>query len=247
MMPIMFHLGSYPVHSYGVMLAVAVLVGFWVGERAARRWNMETDQVLSLTLAVVVSGVLGSRLAYVILKWPQYAGDLPAVLRIWDGGLSYYGAVIAGILVVLYYRWRTGLPGGTIADVAALGGAAGYPWARIGCFLNGCCYGKPTNLPWAVTFPSESVPRHPTQLYAVVIGAVILLVLWRIARNRRYPGQIALLYLLFYGVYRFGIEFVRVSPPAGAHLTIGQVVSLVVGGGAGVVLVVKERWGRSRE
>ncbi|MEW6446478.1 MAG: prolipoprotein diacylglyceryl transferase [Bacillota bacterium] len=237
MWPVLFRIGGYAVHSYGLMLAVAVMVGVLAGEREARRRGVDPDMVLSLATILVVAGVIGSRIAYVLIEWPRFAGEPGAIFRIWDGGLSYYGALIAGLPLVWLYGRAKGVRFGETADIVAFGLAAGYPFARIGCFLNGCCYGKATDLPWAVAFPFDGVPRHPTQLYAVAIGAFIFFALQYFSGHRRFSGQLACLYVIFYGVYRFGIEFLRVSPPVGGYLTLGQVFSLIVTGIALILLI----------
>ncbi|MEW6183750.1 MAG: prolipoprotein diacylglyceryl transferase [Bacillota bacterium] len=239
MWPILFHIGGYPIHSYGVMLAVAVLVGLTVMEREAARRGLDPDHIFNLALILVVGGVVSSRLAYVIIEWHNYAPDPLSVFRIWDGGLSYYGALIAELPVVVLYSRLKAMRFGEVADIVALGLAVGYPFARIGCFLNGCCYGKPTDVPWAMVFTADGIARHPTQLYSVFIGALIFLTLWLMRGRKRFPGQLALLYLVLYGVYRFGIDFLRVSPPAGVYLTLGQAVSLLVAGGALVILLIR--------
>lgn len=239
--PVLFNIGDYAVHSYGVMLAVAVMAGALVSERQAGRRGIDPDFVLNLTIILVITGVIGSRIAYVLIEWPRYAGEPAAIFRIWDGGLSYYGALVAGLPLVWLYSRAKGVRFGETADVVALGLAAGYPFARIGCFLNGCCYGKPADLPWAVVFPFDGIPRHPTQLYAVVIGAVIFLALQYFNKRRQFPGQLAYLYVVFYGAYRFGIEFFRVSPPAGTYLTIGQAFSLAAAGIALILLILRLR------
>ncbi|RPF49897.1 phosphatidylglycerol:prolipoprotein diacylglycerol transferase [Thermodesulfitimonas autotrophica] len=241
MWPVLFHIGNFAVHSYGVMLAVAVLVGLLAGEREAKRRGIDPDFVLNLTILLVVGGIIGSRIAYVLIEWPYFAAHPQEIVRVWDGGLSFYGAVIVAVPLMWLYGRRGGLRFGDIADVAAFGAAAGYPFARIGCFLNGCCYGKPTTVPWAVAFPFDGVPRHPTQLYAVLLGALIFGALLYFRRRQRFAGQLAILYLIFYSAYRFFIDFFRVSPPAGAYLTLGQVASLLVAGAALVVLAVKWR------
>lgn len=239
MWPILFRIGDYPVHSYGLMLAVAVVVGLLTAEWAARQRGINPDFVLDLTLVLVIAGIVGSRLAYVAIEWPLFANDLWSIIRIWDGGLSYYGALAAGLPFVFLLSRRHNVRFGKVADPVALGLAAGYPFARIGCFLNGCCYGKPTDLPWAVTFPYDVVARHPTQLYSMVIGILIFVMLWYTGKHQKFPGQLALLYLFLYGIYRFAIDFLRVSPPAGAYLTLGQTASLLVAGIALVILLVR--------
>uniref|UniRef100_A0A7C2EJH5 Phosphatidylglycerol--prolipoprotein diacylglyceryl transferase n=1 Tax=Ammonifex degensii TaxID=42838 RepID=A0A7C2EJH5_9THEO len=245
MWPILFYLGGFAVHSYGVLLAVAVLVGLITAEREAKRRGIDPDFVLNLAMLLVVAGIIGSRIVYVLVEWPYFAAHPQEIPRVWDGGLSFYGAVIVAVPLAWLYSRKGGLLRfGDVADITAVGAAAGYPFARIGCFLNGCCYGKPTTVPWAVAFPFDGVPRHPTQLYAVLFGVLIFGAILYFRRRQRFAGQLAILYLVFYSVYRFFIDFFRVSPPAGAYLTLGQAMSLLVAGVALVVLAVRWRGAR---
>ncbi|ACX52059.1 prolipoprotein diacylglyceryl transferase [Ammonifex degensii KC4] len=244
MHPILFHLGPLTIYSYGAMLALAVLVGLWIAQKEALRRKVDPDFMPTLAFWAVLAGLIGARLAYVVVDWSHFASNPVEILFIWDGGLTFYGAVILAVPVALWLARRWRLPFGTVADLVAVAAAAGYPIARIGCFLNGCCYGKPTNLPWAVAFPFDGIPRHPTQLYSSFAGLIIFLILWRWRSKESFPGELALLYLALYCVYRFFIEFFRVTPLVGSWLNLGQVASLILLGLTLVTwLVLRRRLG----
>ncbi|MGO0122144.1 prolipoprotein diacylglyceryl transferase [Desulfothermobacter acidiphilus] len=245
MHPILFHLGPLTIYSYGVMLALAVLVGYWVAQKEARRRGVDPDFMPTLTFWVVVAGLIGARLAYVVVDWPHFAPNPVEIFFIWDGGLTFYGAVFLAVPVAWWLARRYRLSFGTAADLVAIAAAAGYPIARIGCFLNGCCYGKPTNLPWAVAFPFDGVPRHPTQLYSSLAGLIIFLILWRWRTKETFAGELAFFYVTLYCIYRFFLEFFRVTPPAFWGLNIGQVASLAILFPTLILwLLGRHRWGR---
>lgn len=228
MHPVLFYVGSYPIMSYGVMAAVGVMVGILVVLWEGRRLGWDPDHLLDLSLYLVLAGVLGSRLLYVAIEWERFAGRPLDLFRIWEGGLSWFGALGAGLAVAVWWTRRHKIGLAVLGDLIVLGVAAGYPFGRIGCFLNGCCYGHPTSLPWAVAFPFDGVPRHPTQLYSLVFGALIFFVLWRTRTRKPFDGYLLWMYFLLYAAYRFVLDFWRESPAAFGGLTIGQVGSLAV-------------------
>jgi phosphatidylglycerol:prolipoprotein diacylglycerol transferase len=241
----LFQFGPFTVTSYGFMVALGIVVGLLVVLHAGKRRGMDTDTLLDLALYMIVAGVIGSRVAYVFLEWDQHGADPLSVLRIWDGGLSFFGALALCLVVLIWFVRRRGLSLTRVGDIVVLGVAAGYPFGRVGCFLNGCCYGLPTNHVFGVTFPFDEMARHPTQLYSVGFGVVIFLVVWALSRNRPFDGSIMWLFLVLYGGYRFLIDFWRVSPPSGIEaLTVGQLISLaaVVAGGLALCFA----WRRAR-
>ncbi|KUK41768.1 MAG: Prolipoprotein diacylglyceryl transferase [Clostridia bacterium 62_21] len=237
MYPELIHIGPVSVHSYGVMLALAVLAGILVARREAARHGYDPDGVLEMSVYLIVAGLFGSRLLYVLLEWRHFAGDPLAVLRVWEPGLSYYGAIGAGALAAVWFARRRGWTFPRLGDVLALAVAAGYPIARVGCYLNGCCYGKPATVPWAVAFPFDGVPRHPTQLYSLGFGLLIFGILWWRRRAAVPPGYLMWLYFLLYAGYRFILDFWRVAPPGVGGLTLTQVAALPIMLGAAAALV----------
>lgn len=232
-------------YAYGLMLAVAVFVGSTVAGRYVVTKRIDPDTIVNLVILLVIGGVIGARLVYVLVEWCRFASNPWNIIRLWDGGLAFYGAVIAALPIISLYSRVTQIRFGELADAVALGAAAGYPFARIGCFLNGCCYGLPSDLPWAVTF-ADGVHRHPTQLYSALIGVLIYLALRHLLSYRRFPGHLSFYYLIFYGLYRFIMDFFRVSPPATSLLTITQVASLTLVGVTFMVLIAKLRFLRQQ-
>ena len=162
MHPILFHLGSFPVHSYGVMMALAFVFGLWTATRARRREKISGETIADVTLWIMIGGILGARTVYVATYWnDEFAGQpISEIFMIRHGGLVFYGGLIGAIIAgAIYLRWKK-LPLWKIADVLAPSIALGSVFGRIGCLLNGCCYGRACDLPWAISFPADN-PLHP--------------------------------------------------------------------------------------
>ena len=160
MYPIAVHLGSFPVHSYGVMIALAFVFGLWTATLRAKRVNVSGEAIADVTLWIMVGTILGARAAYVATYWnDEFAGQpVSEIFAIWHGGLVFYGGLIgATVAGAIFLRWKK-LPLWKIADVLAPSIALGSVFGRIGCLLNGCCYGRACDLPWAIRFPKDSVP-----------------------------------------------------------------------------------------
>jgi phosphatidylglycerol:prolipoprotein diacylglycerol transferase len=254
-LPKIGNMGPIAIHPYGLMLAVGALCGIWLSSRIARRVKMAAEIVVDLGIAVLVAGIVGARLAYVLLHYSDYAGDWAGVFRIWDGGLTYFGAlalgVPAGALFARLRRTRFLL----LSDVAAPGIALGYGIARIGCLLHGCCYGKPAHFLGIRIHPDGDMSRligpvHPTQIYSALAAfatAGILIWLWR---RRRWDGVVFITYAMLYGLYRFLIEFLRWSTPDMVGwwgLTWAQWASAAVFLCAAIALCVGSRRARERQ
>jgi phosphatidylglycerol---prolipoprotein diacylglyceryl transferase len=212
---ILFHLGPLPIYSYGFMLMLAFLAATAIATHLARERGMPPEYVLDLTAYILVAGILGARLLYVMLTWSYFRDHLDHVFRVWEGGLSFHGGLVGGLLAGLLYCRGRSISFLRMGDIVAPGLAIGYSIGRIGCFLNGCCYGAPTDLPWACRFHDPPItgpltpPSHPTQIYASIINVGIFALLMLIWRRQKATGQVLWSYLLFYAIYRFGIEFLR--------------------------------------
>lgn len=246
MHPILFHIGSLEVRSYGVMIVLGFALAVWWSMRAGPRYRVEAEQVLDFVLLTALAGVLGARLVYVLLDWGSFAREPLRALYFWEGGLSFHGAVIGGGLAVALLARRKGIPFLRLADVLAPGVALAYAIGRIGCFLGGCCYGVPTDLPWACSFQDpfqphvHTPPSHPTQIYASLSNLLIFALLARMQKPPHPEGKVFWAYLALYGVYRFIVEFWRVgatSTVLALGLSDAQWVSLLMVslGGAGWV------------
>jgi phosphatidylglycerol:prolipoprotein diacylglycerol transferase len=194
--------GVLRVTSYGLLLAIAFLVGTWLALREARRLRLDEDRLVSLVLVVLVAGVLGARALYVLEHIEDFRGSYLSVLALWQGGLTLYGGIAGGIAAGMLAAPLLRLPRWTTADALAPSIALGTAFGRVGCFLNGCCYGRPTGSGWGVVFPPDSFaglaygsqPLHPAQLYFSAAGLGVFLLAWALRRRPHVPGT------LFWGV-----------------------------------------------
>ncbi len=211
---VLFSLGNLSVYSYGFMVAVAVFLGvLWVGKAVQKKGLGTFDHVVELALRVFIGGLIGARLFYVLVEFPYYARNPAAIFRLTDGGLSFFGMLFGAYPAGLYYLKRAKLPVWEIADEIAVYLPLGYALARVGCLLNGCCYGVPSHVPWAFPVPTvDHLPRHPTQLYAILVSLLIFSIIWLIRKHRPFSGFLFWFYILLYTVGRFIVEGFRVSP-----------------------------------
>jgi phosphatidylglycerol:prolipoprotein diacylglycerol transferase len=228
MYPVLFKIGPLDIYSYGFMLALAFFACTLLALREARRRNFPQEGVYDLVLWAAIGGIIGARLIYVFYYWELYSLSPWRVFAIWEGGLVFYGGVIGGAIAVLFVIFFKNLSLKDTADIVGLVLPLGVSIGRIGCFLNGCCYGKPTNLPWAIVFPRlGSIPRHPTQIYESLYALFIFAFLW-VLRDRIPRGLSLFFFLFFYSIFRFLNEFLRVNPPFLFGLTGSQVFSVVL-------------------
>ena len=240
MYPVLFRLGDIEITSFGLMVAMGGLVGFWLFGRELARSGLPRDGV-DAAVGGLVGGLAGAKLLWTI----EFAGDAPLTDLLFSrGGLSWFGGLIGGVGTGLWMLRRRRIPlmAGLAAATPAL--AAGHAIGRIGCFLVGDDYGRPSSLPWAVAFPDgrppTTVPVHPTQLYEAAALAVLvwLLIRWR----QRGVSDVGVLgrYLVGAGGIRFVIEFVRVNLPVAGPFTLAQLIALglIV---AGAALLLRHR------
>jgi phosphatidylglycerol:prolipoprotein diacylglycerol transferase len=223
MYPKLLELGPIHLYTYGLLLAAAYLLGLQMSVARGERRGIPRGQMMDLGLYVIVAAFVGAKLLLVVVDvdhFVEHPSDLFSLVR--SGGV-FYGGLILATLVALWYVRRHRMPVWRVGDAVAPGIALGHVVGRLGCFLGGCCYGRPTDVPWAVTFTSPDaaanvgtplgIPLHPTQLYeagAELIILVGLLLLER--RGRPFPGRTFFSYLVVYGISRFVIEFYRGDP-----------------------------------
>jgi len=236
------------VKAYGVMMLVGYTVASAWMYHAAKKDGLTLSTVIDLALASLVGGIVGARVLYVILSLSDFV-SARQVLDLWSGGLSFHGGVIGGFVALwLYARYR-GIKLTLICDLFAMNIPLAYGFARIGCFLNGCCHGAPTDLPWGVAFPDTGAcshpgeTLHPTQLYATLLSwAIFGIVAWLRPRMRR-EGHLLLAFLMLYSVMRFGLEFTRAGASAeyvtpATWLTVAQLASIGIFVAAGVWMLL---------
>lgn len=253
MHPVLLDLGPATVYTYGVLLAAAYLLGLKLAMVRARARGLDQTRVLDLGIYIIISALVGAKLLMVIVDFRSFVANPSELITLARSGGVFYGGLITAVIVALWYIRRIGLPLWTTCDVFAPGIALGHVIGRMGCFFAGCCWGRPTTVPWAITFTDQyaatnvgtplNVPLHPTQLYeAGAEGIILALLLATEHKGRPYPGRTFWLYMLLYAVTRFVIEFYR-DDPRGAVLmfSTSQFISLVLAPLAIVMLVVLGR------
>jgi len=236
MHPILFRVGGISLYSFGLMVALAYLFIIWISLIFAKREGIKAETILDLSVYVLFASFLGARLFYVFGQWDIYKDNLLEIIMIQRGGLVFLGGLISGLAAFFIYARIKHLSLLKLLDIASPGVVLGYAIGRIGCFLNGCCFGLPTHLPWGVTFPPGSLaryflpdePLHPTQLYSSFSMLLAFILLLLIYRNKKFEGQIFFWALVFYSVYRFTVEFFRFSPIHIWGLTPSQPVVVVL-------------------
>lgn len=232
---IAFYVGSVAIHWYGVLIAVGFLLGLWTASRRSVHDGLRGEVVADLGPWLILAALVGSRLLFVITYWREFAGKpLWQIFNTRAGGLVFHGGLIAAALTTVFYaRWKR-LPVWKLADALAPSIALGHAFGRLGCFTHGCCYGRPTGLPWAVHFPADHVTYpagvHPTQLYEAAVNLLLYAFLAWQYRRKQFPGQTFAVYLSVYSVLRFGLEFLRGDYQTYyfGWMTVGQVTSLVL-------------------
>jgi phosphatidylglycerol---prolipoprotein diacylglyceryl transferase len=229
MKPLLFHIGPVPVYSFGAMIALGVLVSLYLMSRRTRLGGFpDQDRAVDMVFVTVISGFLGARLYYILQNLSVYLQNPLAIFAFWEGGLVFYGGVIGalcGIFIFSKIKKQSALQSlDFLLPYVALTHAAG----RVGCFLNGCCYGKTCDLPWAVKFEETASAVHPVQLYEAAFNVLLFLFLNRKYGRKRFDGQITALYFVGYAIGRFVMEFFRGDNPLILSLTHNQWFSLLL-------------------
>ena len=218
MFPVLFHIGTFAVHTYGVVLMVAFLVALGRAYQVAKRQNdpaLEPDSILDVGIWMILLGTVGARLMFVVLEWNNYrhAPGFPGnIFKVWEGGLSFHGGLFGGFAALVGYCLIKRISILKVADLFAPSVMIAYAIGRLGCLLNGCCYGAPTHMPWGIRFHDDGIvtpPSHPTQLYASLLSLVFFAGLVYLERHRAYFGQLACWYLLLASIERFTMEIWR--------------------------------------
>jgi phosphatidylglycerol:prolipoprotein diacylglycerol transferase len=258
MYPVLFRIGNFPINTYGMFLALAFLCAILITVKLGERDGLPRQKIYDLSLWMLLASLVGSKVLMFFTE-PEYR-DHPLQLLSLDflrsGGVFYgglLGAVLTGYLLMRRYK----LPWWKTADACAPGIAIGNFFGRQGCFAAGCCWGKPTSLPWGVKFTElgheitgvpVDVPLHPTQLYESFSMLIVFFFLLWLHKRRRFRGQVILFYALLYSIIRFAIEFVRDDPrgdvfglTTATGLSTSQIISLIVGTAALILLIVRWR------
>jgi phosphatidylglycerol:prolipoprotein diacylglycerol transferase len=256
MLPDILTLGPLTIHSYGLMLAIAFLAAIGVIEYLAKPRGMDTDKIMDFALVAMVAAIIGSRAFYVLSHLAEYRANYWSVLAVWEGGLTFYGGVLLAVPAAVLFMKRNRLPVWPLADLVAPGFALGVGFGRLGCFLNGCCFGKPSRLPWAVRFPPNSAAGaldcalQPTQLYESLFGFALFALLMYLVRKKFFSGFLFCLFIATYAVWRFFLDFLRYYEPSQftlLGLTNNQWVSVFLLIAAIVTAILLRRHSKSRK
>jgi len=220
MHPILFEIGGFPVYTYGLLLAAAYLLGLQFALMRARSRGLDPNRVMDLGIWIIVSALVGAKLMLVVVERDKFGWSWTELVNLFRSAGVFYGGLIAAVTVAFWYLWRHKMPIWTVTDVFAPGIALGHAIGRLGCLFAGCCFGKPTTMPWGITFTNQfaaqnvgttlGIPLHPTQLYEAGAEFLILgFLLFMEKKGRPYPGRTFWSYMLLYGISRFIIEFYR--------------------------------------
>ena len=250
------YFGTITIYTYGVLLAAAYLLGLQLALTRAKSRGLDSTRVMDLGIYIIISALLGAKLLLLVTDFQTFRNNPAELFNLLREGGVFYGGLIVAVLVALWYIRRVGLPLWTTCDVFAPGIALGHVVGRFGCLFAGCCFGKPTNVPWAITFTNQfahdnvgttlNTPLHPTQLYEAGAELLILVLLLTTEKaGRKFAGRTFWLYMLLYAISRYIIEFYRgdergtVGP-----FSTSQFISLLLAPLAVVMLLYLGRFSR---
>jgi phosphatidylglycerol:prolipoprotein diacylglycerol transferase len=216
MHPLLFKIGSVPIHTYGFLIAIGFLVAVLVIRSLCKKSGLDIEKTLDFTFWLLLVGFIGARILFIITKWSDFAADPMDMLRVWEGGLVFLGGPILCVPFAIWYMKKNNLPLWKTMDVLIPGLTINHMFGRFGCLSAGCCYGKPTGSDWGVRLYSDlvdkdlqGVPLHPTQLYEAGSLFVLFLGLLWVFKKKSFDGQVALTYFMAYPIIRSIIEVFR--------------------------------------
>lgn len=253
MLPKLFSIGAYSLPTYGVLVAAAFLIALWMTSRLAREAKLNSESIVNLGVYCALSGIVGAKILMILMDpaLRTHPAEIFSLATLQSAGI-FYGGLVAALITAYFYMRHAGLPVLKTSDIFAPGLALGHGIGRLGCFAAGCCWGRPTHLPWAVTFTNPDaravgvpmgVPLHPTQLYESLAEMFICAILFFFARRPHKSGSVIGGYLALYGIVRFLVEFLREhdeSNPLGGPFSLEQWISLALAA-AGLYLIASRR------
>ncbi|MCK4994474.1 MAG: prolipoprotein diacylglyceryl transferase [Candidatus Omnitrophica bacterium] len=228
MHPVLFNFGNLKIFSYGAMVALGVLFSTVFVYRLALKRGLDAEKIVDLIFWIVVWGLIGGRLFYVLINPEIYFKNPLEIIKINKGGLVFHGSLLGAIITALVFVKKSKQPLFETLDIIFVFLPLAHALGRVGCFLNGCCAGKPTQSFLGVIFPGHSLRVHPTQLYSAFFLLIIFLILYFLEKKKHFAGEIVSLYLIIYGVMRFAIEYLRDNPKVLGDLTMFQCISIVL-------------------
>jgi len=242
--PILLNIGSFELRSYGVIFLLSFLAGVWLAKKEAVRKGLAPALVSDFSFYALFGGIVGARLYFITFSDPlHYLRNPWEIFAVWHGGIGVIGSLAGGFLVAVWYCRRKHIPLLRFADILAPGVALAQTLGQFACLANGDSYGRPTDLPWAITYTDPrslaplNVPLHPIEIYEMAAYFLVFLAVWTTRRRFKADGGAFFVYLAAYGVARFAMEFFRGNPAViGAGIPAAQVVgaALVVASIAGL-------------
>jgi phosphatidylglycerol:prolipoprotein diacylglycerol transferase len=251
MHPDLFSIGPLTIPTYGFFVALGFSVALLVTVKIGKARGFESTQIMDMGFIIILCAIIGSRLGYVLLNPSPYIHHPLDIFKTWEGGLVFSGGLVFVVLVMTWYVRRHKLPFWSMADLWAPAIAIGQAIGRIGCFMAGCCYGKPTDVEWCVIFthPKSLAPHdiclHPTQLYSSLAGFIIFAILMLLTTKKRFDGQVFIWLVILHSSARLFIERFRGDYRGlipGTEMSVTQLITLLLLIAAVVTLfVVKSR------
>lgn len=240
MFPELFKIGDFALHTYGLMIAIGIILALYIVKKECERNKLNGDKIIDILFWGIWIGIIGSRIFYVLYFPDEFSDNFLEVFKVWKGGLVFHGGLITAVPVVLYLFKKNNIPLLKTLDIVSLGIPLAHFFGRLGCFSAGCCYGEVCDLPWAVTFTHShtiappNLPLHPTQLYEAFLNLTLFIILFAMRKKVLETGIKFGYYLIGYGAIRFFVEFFR-GDPRGVYLNLStaQWISLgfiLVGG-----------------
>jgi len=240
MHPVLFSIGPFTLHTYGLFVASAFFAAIFLSLHLAKKAGIDPDRMLDFAFYVTLAAILGARILFILVEYPYFLADPIRIFKIWEGGLVFYGGLIGAVVVGIFYMKKHDMPILTVGDIVAPALALGQSVGRLGCLSAGCCYGKPTSLPWGIVFTNPNslvspdklgIPLHPTQLYSSVTNLGLFLFLLLMSRRKKFSGQVLLLYGICYPLLRSFIAIFRGDPRGslfGGMISTSQFISGIV-------------------
>jgi phosphatidylglycerol:prolipoprotein diacylglycerol transferase len=254
MHPILFQIGGIPVFSYGVLVATGVLLSLWYGRRRAARVGVDPDKLWSMGIYMVLAALIVAKIWLIFSAWDYYYANPREMFSVtmFQSGGTFYGGVVGAIATVILYTHFQKMPLLPTLDVCAAALPLGHSIGRLGCFMAGCCFGKPTDVAWGVKFTNPlaaqlagtplDVHLHPTQLYEAALEFLNFLFLIWLGKRQRFNGEILGTYMILYGIERGILEFFRGDP--GRTMMFHDSVSLMQITSVVMILVGALLWWR---
>lgn len=244
MFPRLFHIGSFSLPTYGLLVSIGVLLGLWISVRNSEKQGIDPEHAWNFGILVVLCGIVGAKILYIVNDWGYYTShpsEIFSFATLQAGGV-FSGGLIGAFIAAFWYIRKNRMPALATCDAFAPGLALGHAIGRVGCFAAGCCYGKPTNHFWGVTFTSPLAQAwvgtplnqalEPTQLFESAVELANFFILMWLLKRKKFDGQVFGSYLFLYGIARFFLEFIRDDPGRGevfgGIMTGTQLISLLL-------------------